>query len=111
MPQLDVKPDTAHKLKALSERADKSIDEILDWLLSQYGHALITDTVAEENDSIWTDTELQELLSTGEPLTGKEIVEKHLKSGVIGSWSDMEIEDSVEWLEAQRAKRRKKHQW
>lgn len=40
------------------------------------------------DDLTWTDEELAELLKPSKPLTGRAIVEKHLASGVIGSWAD-----------------------
>lgn len=49
----------------------------------------------------WTPEELEELLSPGEPLTGREIVAR----GLAGGWKDMGIEDSVAWLEEQRRER------
>jgi len=64
-----------------------------------------------DEEAGFTEEEIREMLIPKPGLTGKEIVEKHLASGVIGSWADMGIEDSVEWLEQQRAKRRNKFQW
>ncbi len=90
----------------MSRRAQKSVDELLAWLLNNYGH-----TLDIPDSETWTDEELEALLKPKPPLTGKQIVEKHLASGVIGSWRDEGITDSVEWLEQQRAKRRNKYQW
>jgi hypothetical protein len=47
----------------------------------------------------WTDEELKELL-TIKPMTGHEIV----AAGLVGGWEDLEITDSVEWVEEQRRK-------
>jgi len=55
----------------------------------------------------FTAEEIKEMLKPKEALTGKEMVER----GFIGGWEDMGIEDSVEWLEQQKARRRNKHQW
>lgn len=76
---------------------------------SETESADVTDAGGEVE--VWTEEELDELFKPRKPLTGKEIVEKHLATGVIGSWADMGIEDSVEWLQQQRASRKNKHQW
>lgn len=60
-----------------------------------------------DDDLILTDEEVRELLQSEEPMTGKEIAE----AGLLGGWKDMGIEDSVEWVAQQRAKRRKKINW
>ena len=94
------------------------IDSLSDrekWLLFEYVSDSIQPT-SEPSDRVdqeegFTEEEIKKMLTPKPSLTGKEIVEKHLKSGVIGSWADMGIEDSVEWLEQQRAKRRNKFQW
>lgn len=113
MTQLEVGNQAAHKLEKLSQKTGKTVDEILLWLLDNYEEIIVTDQrqVDEDDDVAWTEEELAELLKPKTGLTGKEIVEKHLASGVIGSWADMDITDSVEWLEAQKAKRRAKYQW
>ena len=59
-----------------------------------------------EEDLEFTDEEIAEML-TPKPLTGREIVE----AGLTGAWADMGIEDSVEWLKEQRAKRSRKLKW
>lgn len=107
MAKLEISNKTAEQLTELSRRAQKSVDELLAWLLNNYGHTLMDIPDSET----WTDEELEALLKPKPPLTGKQIVEKHLASGVIGSWSDEGITDSLEWLEQQRAKRRNKYQW
>lgn len=60
-----------------------------------------------DDDFILSDEEVRELLQPEEPMTGKEIAE----AGLLGGWKDMGIEDSVEWVAQQRAKRRKKINW
>ena len=84
-------------------------------LLFNYVSSSIQST-SESDDSTdeqvgFTEEEIKEMLAPKPALTGREIVEKHLKSGEIGSWADMGITDSVEWLQEQRAKRRNKFQW
>lgn len=106
MTDIDISPSTAQRLKQLSEQQQLSVDEMLTRLLEQYS---IPDSTKDEAE--WDDRELAELFQTGETLTGREIVQKHLASGVIGSWADMGIEDSVEWLNQEKAKRQHKRQW
>ena len=63
-------------------------------------------TVQEIDDQIeptWTEEELAKLTRI-EPLPGAEVV----ALGLTGGWADMGIEDSVEWLEEQRRKRRER---
>jgi hypothetical protein len=60
-----------------------------------------------DDDLILTDEEVRELLQPEEPMTGKQIAE----AGLLGGWKDMGIEDSVEWVAQQRAKRIKKINW
>ena len=57
----------------------------------------------------WTDEELAELeeLMKSEPVPGSEIVH----ADEIGAWADMGIEDSVEFVEEMRRKRRERNQW
>ncbi|MCA9912795.1 MAG: hypothetical protein KC496_05585 [Anaerolineae bacterium] len=76
-------------------------------LLDRYTAAQKIEPPASADDEPWMDEELAELLTPKEPLTGKEIVEKRL----LGAWKDMGITDSVEWLEQQRANRRRKFKW
>ncbi|MAS32442.1 MAG: hypothetical protein CL610_00460 [Anaerolineaceae bacterium] len=42
-----------------------------------------------------------------EPLSGAEIVAR----GLTGGWKNLDIEDSTAWVEAQKRKRRERHQW
>jgi len=60
-----------------------------------------------DDDLVWTEEELAELLAPAEPMTSKEIYE----AGLFGVWKDLGIEDSVEWLAQQRARRRNKYKW
>ena len=112
MPHLKISTKVAQKLQALSEQTSVTTDEILLRLLDNYASIFVSidDTVACD-DLTWTEEELADILKPRQPLTGKQIVDKHLESGVIGSWSDMAIGDSVEWLEQQKAARRNKYQW
>jgi hypothetical protein len=108
MTKIEIGQEAADKLQQLSNKSQKSVDEILIWLLDHYAQAIVhEEDVAVADDQTWTDEELAELLTPKEPLTGKQIVEK----GLLGAWKDMGIEDSVEWLAQQRAKRRRKFQW
>ena len=63
------------------------------------------DSAAQETG--FTEEEVEDILKPKKPLTGKEMVEL----GFVGGWEDMGIEDSVVWLEQQKAKRRNKFQW
>lgn len=83
MTQIDVKPSIAEKLEKLSQIAEKSVDEVLDFLLNQYGQTLIP-VESDTEDVTWTDEEIEALLEPGKLLTGKEIVEQ----GLVGMWSD-----------------------
>lgn len=61
---------------------------------------LITDNLP------WTEEELDAAL-TFVPRTGAEII----ASGVVGSWADEGIEDSLDWVLEQRRKRQEQRQW
>lgn len=50
----------------------------------------------------WTEEEVRAMLSNNHPKTLHEIAQ----SPLVGAWADMGIEDSVQWVEEQRAKRR-----
>ena len=63
-------------------------------------------TVGDDAPVEWSDDELAELL-TPEPMTGAEIV----AAGLTGGWADQGIPDGAAWVEAQRRKRRERHQW
>ena len=112
MTKLEISSQAAEKLKQVSEKAQKTIDDLILWLVDNYPDAITSnEQTTLDNDVTWTEAELDELFKPKKALTGREIVEKHLATGVIGSWADMGITDSVEWLEQQRAKRRNKYQW
>jgi len=59
---------------------------------------------AENGSEDFSDTEILQMI-TPKPKSGRDIVQSGLDSGAIGSWSDMNIEDSVEWLSQQRKSR------
>jgi cytochrome c2 len=108
MAQLEISPQVAQRLQDLSKQTRTSIDDILLRLLEHSESLLVSaDTKGTNGDLVWTDEELAEILTPKQPLTGQEMVEQ----GYIGGWEDLGIEDSVEWLEQQKAKRRTKHQW
>ncbi|GAB5493754.1 MAG: hypothetical protein Phog2KO_39690 [Phototrophicaceae bacterium] len=111
MTQVNINPETAQKLKQLSQQTEKSLDEVLDLLLSRYSDTLITDdndeVVEVVEDVTWTDEEIEDLLTMKEPLSSKEIVKRNL----LGGWADEGITDGLEWVKQQRANRRKKLQW
>ena len=65
------------------------------------------DTSTSPDDLVLNQEELAELLTPKEPLSGRQIVE----AGLLGGWKDLGIEDSVAWVEQQRARRREKHRW
>lgn len=108
MPHLEISNQVAQRLQDLSEQTRITVDEILVRLLDSYASMLaqVNDSVTSDNLT-WTDEELAEILKSKKPLTGQEMVEQ----GYIGGWEDMGIEDSVEWLVQQKAKRRAKYQW
>lgn len=107
MTQIEVNSQIADKLRQLSQQTKKPIDEILSYWLNNFGYTVLESDISANATETWTDEELAELLKPKKPLTGKQIAEQ----GLLGSWSDMGITDSVEWLESQRAKRRKKFEW
>ncbi len=63
-------------------------------------------TVELSLEKEWSDEELDELLRS-EPQSGAEIA----ASPEIGSWKQLGIEDSVEYVEEMRRKRREQNQW
>lgn len=105
--QVNINSKIVRKLEKLSQKTEKSVDEVLDLLLSRYGHTLTSDEETLSEDVTWTDEEIEALLTMKEPLNSKEIVEQ----GLLGTWTDENISDGQEWLEQQRANRRKKFQW
>jgi hypothetical protein len=107
MTHIPLSDQTAARLKALSEKSERSIDEIVMLLIERYEQALLADETGGDEDVTWSEEEVAEMLRPKKPLTGQEIVEQ----GFTGGWEDMGIEDSVEWLAQQRAKRRKKLRW
>jgi len=107
MTNLELKPQTAEQLEEFSKQVKKSVDELILYWLNNARHIIVEADESTQEDVTWTDEELAELLKPKKPLTGKQIAE----SGLLGSWADMGITDSVEWLEEQRAKRRKKFEW
>jgi len=64
-----------------------------------------SDTIADD-EIAWTDEEIAEMLQP-DPKTGAEIV----ALGHTGGWEHLGIEDSVEWLQEQRRKRREARGW
>jgi hypothetical protein len=60
-----------------------------------------------QDEPAYSDAEIQQML-TPRPRTGREIVEQGLRSGAIGSWADMAIDDPLDWLRQQRQAR---YQW
>lgn len=103
MTQLEIEPSTAKKLQDVSQKAQKSVDEILLLLLNNFGHTIIEAGEMTQDADTWTDEELAHLLKPEQPLTGKEMVE----GGFIGGWEHKQIDDPVAFLEQQRANRRK----
>lgn len=65
-----------------------------------------TETTLAEPET-WDSEELQQLLSDNHPMTTQEIVE----AGLFGGWEDMQIQDSLEWVQRQRAKTRGRNTW
>ena len=102
MTQVNIHPEIVQKLEQLSQTTDKTVDEILDLLLSQYSNTLTSDTGATTDDVTWTDEEIEALLTMKEPLSSKEIV----KQGLLGLWADENISDGQEWVEQQRGNRK-----
>ncbi|MEM9954282.1 MAG: hypothetical protein AAF846_21915 [Chloroflexota bacterium] len=103
MTNIEIKLSTAKKLEDIVQQTDKTVDEILDLLLTQYQHTLvIAGEVHETEDVTWTDEEIAELLRP-KPLTGKEMIEQ----GFFGGWEHKNIDDPVTFLKQQRANRRK----
>jgi hypothetical protein len=107
--KVEISNQAAEKLKEISEKAKKTIDELIVWLADNYPDAITSnDETALENDVTWTDEELDELLKPKKALTGKEIVE----GGFISGWEHMNIDDPVVFLERQRVNRKKnKFSW
>ena len=104
MTQLDIKHQTVQKLEALSKQSHKSVDEILDWFLSNYGAVLVAEEASiTDDESTWTDEELAAVMQNLTPLTGKEMVE----GGFVGGWEHKDIDDSVAFLEQQRTNRKR----
>lgn len=102
MTKLEISNQAAKKLKEASEKTQKTIDEVLLWLLDNYADAIASsDQTTVENDVAWTEEEIRELVKP-EPLTGKEMVE----GGFVGGWEHKGIDDPVAFLEQQRANRR-----
>lgn len=80
MTQLNINHQTAQKIEAISQQTQKSVDEVLDWLVSNYAHTLVASVDKVVDDTTWTDEEIEAMLQPKTPLTGKEIVE----AGLVG---------------------------
>lgn len=89
---------------------------LVERILAGIRHSLTPPTPEPENHDedepqpsgeIWDEEELQALLNDNHPMTSREIVE----AGLVGTWADMGIEDSVAWLEERRAKKRQRNAW
>ena len=95
------------QLEQIYQMVDSLSEQERQLLLEHITGSSQVETQPSQEDVTYTEAELAALLEPEEPLTGRQIVEK----GLLGGWKDLGIEDSVEWLEQQRAKRRNKHQW
>lgn len=69
-------------------------------------HDVLASDVHEKDDTLWTDAEIAELANI-EPMTGAEIIE----AGLIGTWADLDIKNSAEWVNEQKRKRKEKRRW
>lgn len=107
--QLEISDIAAQKLQSASEKAHKSVDELLLWLLDLYGQVLSAQSAAPTDG--WSDDEIAHVLQSHDPLTGQQILEKHLASGIIGSWDDLGDIDTLDWLAQQKQQQRSKYQW
>ena len=76
---------------------------LMEHLASALHERLAEDTANESADDIeaFTPEEVAEMLRPGKKLTFDELIEQ----GILGGWADMGINDSVEWIQAQRRKR------
>jgi hypothetical protein len=96
--------DEVYKLaQQLSENDQvRLIDALLENRHTPDNQEDIRETVEPE----YTDSEVAELMQV-EPLSGAEIVAR----GLTGMWADLEIDDSLSWLEGQREKQRRNYTW
>lgn len=92
-----------HKLiEIIDTLSPNERDELARYLT---GQSVVSDVGTDEVG--FTEDEIKEMM-TIRPASGHEIVSEGIKSGAIGSWADMGIDDPVEWLAQQRKKR---YQW
>jgi hypothetical protein len=103
---------TDQQLEHLTEQVEKlSPDEQL--MLIERIAALLRTRAGQPKerpqaeDETWDEEELRQLLNDNHPMTTQEIVE----AGLFGGWEDMGIEDSLVWVEQQRAKTRNRYSW
>ncbi len=69
--------------------------------------ASVQDEPAADELETWEQYELQALLNDHQPMTTSEIV----AAGLFGGWEDLGIEDSLAWVQAQRAKGKGRYSW
>jgi hypothetical protein len=80
------------------------VEQIVSW------HRFRTTTQqvpAESESETWAEGELEQLMAEYHPLSTREFVE----AGLFGGWEDMGIEDSLEWVQQQRAKTKNRSTW
>lgn len=95
-----------HMAKSELQHIYGLIDQLSDTerlLIRQYLSSGITKDANKRSES-FSDADVLKMI-TPKPKSGRDIVQSGLDSGAIGSWSDMEIDDSVEWLAQQRKSR------
>jgi hypothetical protein len=97
---------TLHKILLtgrITESGELKIDDLPEGLPP--GAVQVTIEVPVEEETSWTDEELQEMRQVT-PKTGAEIAAE-LKAGLGDSWKDITV-SGAEWVEEQRQKRARK---
>ena len=81
------------------------VEQLIAWIRSK--RDMTTEEDMQSEPEIWNEDELRQLLDDNQPMTTQEFLE----AGLFGGWEDVGIEDSVKWVEEQRAKTRDRYSW
>jgi hypothetical protein len=98
-------PELDKVYQMLNALCTEDKQKIAEFLTNPTNDLISQDAKEVSEAEAWEEGELEALLADNQPMSGKEIVEWGVQSGVFGSWSDRDdIQDGGEWIAEQRAK-------